>query len=157
MRLQQITLVALGLVLVLGGAWLGLRHQSGNADDLILLIPDQIAASDSHVRLWLDAASEEGLHIEPVHDSEFVRPISPRNHCAGVILPDEIHKEASDVFVGSIQNYVANGGNLMLVYDAGTLSNEDATRRSGLAFRRLPGSTMRCTANWEMAQSPGNR
>src|SRR5262249_15143226 len=65
-----------------------------------------------------------GLHLQPVHDSEFVRPISPHNRCAGIVLPDTIHKEASDVFVGSIQNYVTKGGKLMLVYDAGTLSPE---------------------------------
>jgi hypothetical protein len=64
------------------------------------------------------------LHVAPVHDSEFVRPLFARNHCAGIILPDTIHTEASDVFVGSIQKFVQDGGRLLLVYDAGTLSEQ---------------------------------
>jgi Polysaccharide deacetylase len=112
------------LIAISAGSWFKLDRQTGNADELILLLPDNLGFTDPTVALWLDAASEEGLHVEPVHDSEFVRPLFARNRCAGVILPDTIHKQASDVFVGSIQNYVSNGGKLMLVYDAATLSPE---------------------------------
>ncbi len=106
----------------IGVAWTRRNSPSVDTDQIYLLLPDDLSSSDTKVRLWLDAASEEGLHIKPVHDSEFVRPLFAANRCAGVILPDTIHKQASDVFVGSVQNYVANGGKLMLVYDAGTLS-----------------------------------
>ena len=35
-----------------------------------------------------------------------------------VILPDSIHQQASDLFVATLHRFVADGGNLMLVYDA---------------------------------------
>ena len=105
-------------------SWTMLHRQRTNADELVLLLPDNLPFSDPKVGLWLDAASEEGLHVAPVHDSEFVRPLFARNHCAGIILPDTIHTEASDVFVGSIQKFVQDGGHLLLVYDAGTLSEQ---------------------------------
>jgi Polysaccharide deacetylase len=139
MKYRGILLVALVSSAVAAGVWLGFRHQASNADELILLIPDKVSANDPGVRLWLDAASEEGLHLEPVHDSEFVRPISPRNHCAGIILPDTIHKEASDVFVGSIQNYVERGGKLLLVYDAGSLSSDGRYAPARSRFSELVG------------------
>lgn len=93
-----------------------------DTDHIYLLLPDDLPSNDTKVSLWLDAASEEGLHIQPVHDSEFASPFFAADQYSGVILPDSIHKEASDVLVGFLRNYVANGGKLMLVYDAGTLS-----------------------------------
>jgi len=39
-----------------------------------------------------------------------------------VILPDSIHQQASDLFVATLHRFVAEGGKLMLVYDAGTFS-----------------------------------
>lgn len=111
-------------VAALALAWMRWNRRPSNADQILLLLPDNVPANDAQVNLWLDAASEEGLHVTPVHDSEFVRPLFAANRCAGIILPDSIHKQASDVFIGSMQNYVANGGKLMLVYDAGSLSPE---------------------------------
>jgi len=72
--------------------------------------------------MWLDAASEEGLHVTPMHDSEFIRPFFEQPFAAGVILPDSIHKQASDAFIAAVRRFVAGGGKLMLVYDAATLS-----------------------------------
>jgi hypothetical protein len=119
-------------------AWTRWSRRPTNADEILLLLPDDLPRNDPNVALWLDAASEEGLHVAPVHDSEFVRPLFAANRCAGIILPDSIHREASDVFVGSVQSYVANGGKLMLVYDAGALSPQGRyaltrSRFSGLA------------------------
>ena len=97
-------------------------HFSAGADGLILLVPDGASFSDPRVAVWLDAASEEGLHVFPMHDSAFLSPLFGRPKCAGVILPDSIHQQASDLLIGQIRHYVANGGNLMLVYDAATKS-----------------------------------
>jgi Polysaccharide deacetylase len=97
-------------------------HFSAGADGLILLVPDGASFSDPKVAVWLDAASEEGLHVFPMHDSAFLSPLFGRPKCAGVILPDSIHQQASDLLIGQIRHYVANGGNLMLVYDAATKS-----------------------------------
>ena len=89
------------------------------ADTLLLLLPDDIDFNTPAVRQWLDAASEEGLHVEPIHDSDFLDPLST-THAAGVILPDQIHRNANDVLIGQLYRYVRTGGNLMVVYDACT-------------------------------------
>jgi len=71
------------------------------------------------VRQWIDAASEEGLHLQPIHDSDFLNPLVSV-HASGVILPDQLHRAANDVLIGELYRYVREGGNLMVVYDACT-------------------------------------
>src|ERR1700733_6282116 len=90
-----------------------------SADTLLLLLPDAVDVNTPAVREWLDAASEEGLHLKPIHDSEFLDPLAAV-HAAGVILPDQLHRSANDVLVGELYRYVRAGGNLMVVYDACT-------------------------------------
>ena len=107
------------------GVWLAVswwNHSRPGSDRLILLVPDGASFSDPRVTVWLDAGSEEGLHVVPMHDSGFLSPFFGKPHCAGVILPDSIHQRASDLFVGELRRYIAAGGHLMLVYDAGTKS-----------------------------------
>ncbi len=98
------------------------KHAGSSVDRLLLLVPDGMKFSDPKVAMWVDAGSEEGLHVVPMHDSEFLRPFLQKTDFAGVILPDSIHKEASDLLISAIRRFVAEGGSLMLVYDAGTLS-----------------------------------
>ena len=93
-----------------------------SADRLLLLLPDDTNFTDPRVTMWLDAASEEGLHVTPMHDSDFIRPFFEQPFAAGVILPDSIHKQASDAFIAAVRRFVGGGGKLMLVYDAATLS-----------------------------------
>ena len=95
---------------------------SSSADRLLLLVPDGMKFSDPKVAMWIDAGNEEGLHVVPMHDSEFLGPFLRKTDFSGLILPDSIHKEASDLLVTGIRRFVAEGGSLMLVYDAGTLS-----------------------------------
>jgi hypothetical protein len=107
-----------GLFLAAGFEWYSYDPFSPGADRIILLVPDGTGFSKPEVTVWLDAGNEEGLHVVPMHDSNFIRSVFRRPPCAGVILPDSIHGQASDLFVGSIRDYVATGGHLMLVYDA---------------------------------------
>jgi hypothetical protein len=135
------TLIAIGgVVLVVLIAWMLTSWRSrdrfrSTADRIVLLVPDGTSFSDAKVALWLDAGSEEGFHVVPVHDSDFLRPLWGDSECAGVILPDSIHKQASDLFIATLRRFVADGGKLMLVYDAGTLSLNGAfaTGRSRLS------------------------
>jgi Polysaccharide deacetylase len=113
-----------GCLLILFASWWLHAQKESSADRLLLLLPDGTAVSDPRVTVWLDAASEEGLHVVPVHDSAFVRPLFNETECAGVILPDSIHQRASDAFLMSLRHFVKDGGKLMLVYDAATLSLE---------------------------------
>jgi hypothetical protein len=110
------------LVALIAWSWATHDRFRSTADRLLLLVPDGTSFSNPKVTVWLDAGSEEGLHVVPVHDSEFLRPLWGESKCAGVILPDSIHQRASDLFIATLHRYVADGGRLMLVYDAGTLS-----------------------------------
>lgn len=92
---------------------------SGDMDKLFLLLPDSVDFSAPAVREWLDAASEEGLHLAPIHDSDFLDPLS-NTYRRGVIVPDQLHRSANDVLIGELYRYVRAGGNLMVVYDACT-------------------------------------
>jgi len=122
-RIKSITLIAAALLAVLIVALVSARGlASSSADRLLLLVPDGMKLSDPKVAMWVDAGSEEGLHVVPMHDSEFVRPLFQKGEFAGVILPDSIHQKASDLLVSSLHRFVADGGSMMLVYDAGTLS-----------------------------------
>jgi peptidoglycan/xylan/chitin deacetylase (PgdA/CDA1 family) len=103
------------------------------ANCLLLLLPDGVDSDSPAVREWLDAASEEGLHLRPTHDSEFLNPLATI-HAAGVILPDQLHRSANDVLIGELYRYVRGGGNLMVVYDACTF---DLNGRFPLGGSRL--------------------
>ena len=119
------TIVAIGsviLVVLIAWSWATYDRFRSTADRLLLLVPDGVSFSNPKVTMWLDAGSEEGLHVVPVHDSEFLRPLWGESKCAGVILPDSIHQQASDLFVATLHRFVGEGGKLMLVYDAGTFS-----------------------------------
>src|ERR1700719_461370 len=110
------------LLALIAWSWATRDRFHSTADRLLLLVPDGISFSNPKVTVWLDAGSEEGLHVVPVHDSEFLRPLWGDSKCAGVILPDSIHQQASDLFVATLHRFVAEGGKLMLVYDAATFS-----------------------------------
>ena len=90
------------------------------ADTLLLLIPDGADSKTPEVQTWVDAANEEGLHLQPIHDSAFLNPLNTV-HAVGVILPDQIHRSANDVLIGALYRYARAGGNVMVVYDACTL------------------------------------
>jgi len=92
---------------------------SGEIDKLFLLLPDSVDFSSPAVREWLDAASEEGLHLTPIHDSDFLDPLSSK-YRRGIVVPDQLHRSANDVLIGELYRYVRAGGNLMVVYDACT-------------------------------------
>ncbi|MBZ5571624.1 MAG: polysaccharide deacetylase family protein [Acidobacteriia bacterium] len=133
-------IIATTVVLLIAAFWLWFGHRGSatSMDDILLLLPDGTSFSDPRVTLWLDAASEEGLHVVPMQDSEFVRPFFRQPNCAGIILPDSIHQRAGDSFIAAIRRFVLGGGQLMLVFDAGTLTPEgkyprDWSRLSDLA------------------------
>ena len=124
MRRLNVIVATICITLAALIAWSWATHDRfrSTADRLLLLVPDGISFSNPKVAMWLDAGSEEGLHVVPVHDSEFLRPLWGESKCAGVILPDSIHQQASDLFIATLHHFVADGGKLMLVYDAGTFS-----------------------------------
>ncbi len=129
------------------------------ADTLLLLLPDSTDYNLPAVREWLDAANEEGLHLEPIHDSDFLDPLS-NLQAAGVIIPDQIHRTANDVLIGELYRYVHSGGNLMVVYDACTWDLNGRfppgdSRLSGLTGVRYASYDLYRTTTMEPAQVTG--
>ena len=90
-----------------------------SADTISLLLPDSADEKDVQVQVWIDAAAEEGLHLQIVHDSALLDPMF-QMHSAGLILPDQVHRQANDALIGALHRYVEQGGHLMIVYDACT-------------------------------------
>jgi hypothetical protein len=132
-------IAAVLLVLVVIGLVAAHMLGTSSADRLLLLVPDSVHFSDPKVTMWVDAGSEEGLHVVPMHDSEFLRPFLQKREFAGVILPDTIHRQASDLLVTALRRFVAEGGRLMLVYDAGTFSLTDRYAAGESRFTDLAG------------------
>jgi len=95
-----------------------------SADAIFLLLPDWVSEKDIQVQLWLDAASEEGFHLQIVRDSALLDPMFQMKG-AGIIVPDQIHRQANDALIGALHKYVEQGGALMLVYDACTWDLHD--------------------------------
>ena len=106
---------------------------------LILLLPDDTDLNTPQVKIWLDAASEEGLLVKPMYDSDFLHPWFDRSQVTGVILPDKIHKIAGNPLIDSLDQYVAQGGHLMLVYDAGIWMGDQRYAERYSRFSTLAG------------------
>lgn len=91
---------------------------------MALLLPDGLALTDVHVTAWTDAAQERGYKLEILRNAAFQLAGPGINaQYSGIIVPDQMQVSMSDALVTSIQNYVTQGGNLMLVYDAGALTD----------------------------------
>lgn len=89
-------------------------------DTLLLLIPDSANENDPLIREWIDAAEEEGIHLQTVRDSSLLDPMV-EFHATGLIVPDQVHRNANEPLISALHDYVHHGGKLMLVYDACTL------------------------------------
>lgn len=133
-------------------------RQADTGHGIVLLIPDAKALSLPVTRAWLQASHEEGLAVTPMSANDFIRAQANRTHVAGVLLPDSVHRQASDLLVHTLSQYVEDGGALMVSFDAALLNPQNGTyadkasrlshlvgMRYGL-YERLQGDTI--------AQSP---
>lgn len=107
-------------------------------DNLLLLIPDSLPVNSTYVKGWRTTAEEEGLHLTILHDKDFLNPLH-QNDYKGIILPDTFHKQIGPSLIGKLYKYVENGGQLMLVFDAGTLDNNGNYRPNYSALSKLAG------------------
>lgn len=114
-RTSALMLLALALAAVLPA----MTHAATN--QIALLVPDGLSLPDPRVSAWLDAAQEEGLKITVINDTQFQQGITPAQF-SGVILPDQVHVNASDALIAALDTYANQGGQLMLVYDFGALT-----------------------------------
>jgi hypothetical protein len=128
--------LALVFFLLAAGTW---SVKAAAVDEIEILVPDKVDIADPMVRLWLDAGSEEGLHVVAMHDSDFLRLSVTGHQVKGVILPDTIHRSASDVLVGAVSRYVEDGGFLLLVGDAGVIDQNNLYTHTSSRLSRLAG------------------
>lgn len=119
LRCGRLVLQAVMALLALGVVVPAITHAATN--QIALLVPDGFALPDARVSSWLDAAQEEGLKITVINDSQFQQGTTPAQF-SGVILPDQVHANASDALISSLETYANQGGQLMLVYDFGALT-----------------------------------
>jgi hypothetical protein len=95
----------------------------GVGSRLAVLVPDGLDPADPRVQAWADAAREEGLLVAFVTDSELLAlgPSAAATAFRGIVLPDQVHAQATDAMIGALTDYANAGGWLMLVYDFGSL------------------------------------
>lgn len=136
----KIAAVFIVIVLAIGAIVVQNNYFSTSAPaHLVLLLPDNADAQSPKVQVWLDAIEEEGFLVTVMHDSAFLHPWTNRSKFSGVILPDQVHKVASDSLITTLDDYVTKGGKLMLVYDAGIWSLESRYTSNFSRFSHLAG------------------
>ena len=118
------TLAALGLLL--DSHWPVLPVWArAPSHGVVLLVPETRAVQEPVAQAWLDAAAEEGLAVTPMNSNRFVQAVVRRENMAGVLVPDTIHRHASDVWVQALRTYTARGGKTLLSFDAALFGLQD--------------------------------
>ncbi|WP_295751036.1 hypothetical protein [Undibacterium sp.] len=139
-------LKALGLMLLFGlSIWLYQVWQRPATPvvkaSIALLLPDEVLASDDLVAIWIDAAREEGILLDVIHTSEFLRPSTPwkKFPYQGLILPDKVAPKASAALSQGLINFTENGGKLFLSFDAATQNQQGAYYPNRAPLSKLVG------------------
>ncbi len=86
---------------------------------VVLLVPDDSVLEHPVTQAWLDAAREEGLPLSTMNSDRFVQAVARQEVVAGVLVPDTVHRQASDVWVRALETYVQRGGQALVSFDAG--------------------------------------
>ncbi len=123
MRIRRQWPAVFMLLILTGVLWWSL-HEGPEPPRLVaLLLPNDVDTQHPVVVAWRQAALIRGVPLAVISDNDFLRPTLKKSaRFAGVILPDTLHRAVSSVLIGRLQTYVENGGRLMVVYDAATLS-----------------------------------
>ena len=119
-------LLAIVLAALLLFSWVPLRGLSAwaapPAHGVVLLLPDSSQRTHPVTQAWLEAAREEGIALQTMGSDAFVRAVARGESFAGVMVPDTVHRQASDVWVQTLERYVREGGRLLLTFDAGVFA-----------------------------------
>lgn len=105
---------------------------------VVLLLPNHRALAQPVTQAWLDAAREEGIPVQTMTSDRFVRAVARRERIGGVLVPDTVHQQASDIWVQALETYVRRGGHALISHDAAIHSLHQqrfaapASRLSGL-------------------------
>ncbi len=120
-KILLIALLVLSLtVFAYFDVWRGTRPVSMA---VALLVPDDVPMDSHYVQMWTDAAQEEGIQLQPLHNSQWIQSLTRHAQTwEGVILPDTFHRKMMPGLMIALRQFVDGGGKLMVVYDAGTLN-----------------------------------
>lgn len=143
LRKNIFTLLGLAAIIICGVLiWRSLNTTSAQPQTggIVLVLPDNLPAENQiYAQAWLDAAREEGILLQTVTASEFIRHgMSNAQPYSAIILPDTVHRSMTSSFVNVVKEFVKAGGALMQVYDAGMLNErgfyvDGSSRMSELA------------------------
>lgn len=117
--------VLLAALVLLGGVAALYSRSLANGPSIVLLVPNEAALALPVTQAWVDAAHEEGLAVTAMTDDTFLRYGGDRQRIAGVILPDTVHPQASEMLVNQLHQYVAAGGRLFITFDAALLDSQN--------------------------------
>lgn len=117
-RKLLLLLAILVIATVTSMTWPQADRQAQGPTGLVLLLPNADAHQHAITQAWLEAAHEEGLPIRTMTADEFIRQHASGLPIAGIILPDTVHPNASDLLVNTLYQYVEGGGQLMVNFDA---------------------------------------
>lgn len=119
-RATQAFWLMVGLLLCGWGlVWLHAHNsQQPSRVHLVLLVPSDADKKHPITQAWLDAAQEEGFVLEAMSDDAFLQALAQRHRIAAVVLPDTVHRTASDVLVNALYHYAAQGGRVLVGFDA---------------------------------------
>jgi hypothetical protein len=94
---------------------------------IAILINDSYSLNDDAVKVWTQAAKEEGIDLSVISSSDLLRTDLTNNKSydkfAGIIVPDSIHKKGGDALINKLKEYTNHGGKTMIVFDAITYEN----------------------------------
>lgn len=97
--------------------------QAQSLSKMALLLPDGLAVNSVQVTAWTDAAQEQGYQLSILRNADLLLlGAGAKTQYSGIVVPDQMQVSMSDALVNTIQSYVMQGGNIMLVYDAGALT-----------------------------------
>jgi hypothetical protein len=109
-------------------------------DAIVLLVPTGSDTSTWPVKVWADTALDEGYRLQILSSADFLAMGSTTStKIRALIMPDSAFVSASDAVVTAVNQYVTGGGNLMLVYDAGMLTDTNFYAPGQSRFSSLAG------------------
>jgi hypothetical protein len=124
----QIRPAALALALAVLSLALTPAQSSDTRPDLPIEIGIVVTAADQNsvaARMWSGAAREQGLSARIVSADEVMSDWRDQHRrFAGLVLPDGLAQKASPEFVTGLQQYVDNGGRLLVAFDAALLDSK---------------------------------
>ncbi|MES2207874.1 MAG: hypothetical protein V4525_13905 [Pseudomonadota bacterium] len=128
---KYLTFIAIAILIIAVCLTLKIRFQDAqhHIGRVAVIISDDISTTHPYAQAWQDAAIEEGLKVDIIHASDFLRPevLNNKEHYVALILPDEIHQSMSSLFIDALREYVEAGGVIMPIYDAGTQNLQHKT------------------------------